>query len=101
MLMPQPTACIIVSIIMTATASDCSSFQASLPPSRHPYLERQLDFDQGGVDRDLNKIADSIINWEMNLSVELGLTNNEIHDIKAEHPINNALQRSVGIIATS
>ena len=55
---------------------------SSLPACVRPFLEQQLDWDHGGVDRDLNAIAEHILDWEEKLSTPLELTRTEIHDIK-------------------
>jgi hypothetical protein len=56
-------------------------------------LDQQLDWDHEGVDRDLNKIAYHMLDWEEKLGTYLGLTVVEVHDIKAKHPNNPELQR--------
>ena len=58
-----------------------------------PLLEWQLDLDHGGVDRDLNEIADHSLDWEVKLSVPLGLTATDISDIKKKYQNEPALQR--------
>ena len=59
----------------------------------HPHLEWQLDLGHGGVDRDLNEIADHSLDWEEKLSAPLGLTAIDISDIKTIHQNKPALQR--------
>ncbi len=66
---------------------------STLPASVHPHLERQLDWDHEGVDRDLNEIADVMLDWEVRLSSHLGLTDVDIHDIKEIHNKQPSLQR--------
>lgn len=66
---------------------------SSLPVSVRCYLCRQLDWDHEGVEKDLHKIADSMLNWEEDLSAALCLTAVDINDIKAVHLNNPALQR--------
>jgi hypothetical protein len=66
---------------------------SSLPASVHPYLEKQLDWDHEGVDRDLNEIAHYMLNWEEKLRIHLGLTVVDVHDIKDKYPSKPELQR--------
>ena len=56
-------------------------------------LEQQLDWDHGGVDVDLNEIADHMLDWEERLSTHLGLTHIDISDIKEIHLYQPPLQR--------
>ena len=56
---------------------------SSLPTSVQPYLDKVLDWDQEGVDKDLIVIAHHMLGWEEQLSAQLlGLTQEDIHDIK-------------------
>ena len=66
---------------------------SSLSPRVHPLLEQQLDWDHGGVDIDLNEIADHMLDWEDRLSARLGLTNTAINDIIKTHLHQPPLQR--------
>ena len=66
---------------------------SSLSPCVHPLLERQLDWDHGGVDVDLNEIADHMLDWEERLSAHLELTRIDINDIKEIHSNRPPLQR--------
>jgi hypothetical protein len=68
--------------------------------SAHPHLDKQLDWDQEGVDRDLIEIAHCMLNWEEKLCTDLGLTVEDAHDIKAKHQNNPELQRWVFLIPT-
>ena len=64
-----------------------------LPPAARPYLDKELDWDNDGVERDLCEIADQMSDWETKLAVPLGLTLTDIHDIKSKHPNQPVLQR--------
>jgi hypothetical protein len=66
---------------------------ASLPPAVQGHLQQRLDWDNGGVDKDLSEIADYMLNWDGILSVPLGLTERDIHDIKKIHHDSPSLQR--------
>jgi hypothetical protein len=51
-----------------------------------------LDWDNEGVDKDLNMIAEPMLDWEK-LSSHLGLTRANIHDIKKSNINEPELQR--------
>lgn len=77
---------------------DAFSFQmhayiASLPLDVRPHLDELLDWDNDGVDRDLCKISNKMLEWEGELAPHLGLTQFNIHDIKDKHPRHSLLQR--------
>ena len=57
---------------------------SSLPATAEEYLDKELDWDQGDVDRDLSEIATSMIEWEERLAPLLDLTDVEIHDVKKD-----------------
>ena len=78
---------------MNFSASDYQAYLSSLSPHVHPFLEQQLDWDHGGVDVDLNEIADHMLDWEDRLSAHLGLTRTDIRDIKLIHLYESPLQR--------
>ncbi len=69
------------------------SYVSSLPPPARLHLELQLDWGHKGVDKDLNEIADHMMDWEEKLSTHLELTHTDIHDVKAIHKDNPVLQR--------
>ena len=54
---------------------------ATLLASARSHLERQLDWGHGGVETDLCEIAHVMLDWEVNLSTHLGLTEVDIYDI--------------------
>ena len=65
----------------------------TIPPSIRPHLERHLDWGHGGVETDLCEIAHHMLDWEERLCTHLGLTEVDVHDIKAVHFGNPPLQR--------
>ena len=66
----------------------------SLPASAHSLLDKQLDWNHEGEDRDLISIAHHMLDWEEKLCVHLGLTEVDVHDIKKIHSSNEPeLQR--------
>ena len=60
---------------------------SSLPASARPHLELQLDWVA------LCEIAHHMLDWEERLCTHLGLTEVDIHDIKAMPIGNPSLQR--------
>ena len=65
---------------------------STLPACARPHLELVLDWGHEGVDKDLNEIADQMIEWQEKLSAALGLTGVDIHDI-TEGGHSQVLQR--------
>ena len=65
---------------------------SSLPNNVSPFLCNKLDWDNDGVEKDLDAIARKMSNWEAQFAINLGLTRVEIEEIRAE---NHALQRYV------
>ena len=74
----------------TSVVSD----QETLPLCVRPYLERQLDWGHGGVEKDLSEIAKHLDNWE-EVAPHLELAPIDIHDIKEKHQNKPSLQRCV------
>jgi hypothetical protein len=66
---------------------------SNLAASVNPHLQQLLDWDSQGVDKDLIEICEHMLHWEGKLSAWLGLTEVDIHDIKAKHPWEPLLQR--------
>ena len=64
-----------------------------MPSDAHPYLDKQLDWDNGGVDKDLNEMAREMVEWEERLSTHLEMKHSEIQDIKATSKDSPVLQR--------
>ena len=75
-----------------------SSHVSSLPVGARPHLELQLDWGNEGVDKDLIEIAYHMLDWEEKLCSHMGLTEVDVHDIKAIHRDNPELQRHVSAI---
>ena len=71
---------------------------SSLPPPARPHSELQLDSGHDGVEKDLHKIAEHMLEWEEKLSAHLGLTPVDISDIKKRNHSNPELQRCVNSI---
>ena len=70
-----------------------SSYVESLPPSAHPYLELELDWDHCDLEKDLREIAHYMLDWEEKLATYLELTRVDIHDIKETYTSKPVLQR--------
>ena len=68
-------------------------YVATLSASARLHLKLQLDWGHGGVETDLCEIAHVMLDWEERLSTHLGLTEVDVHDIKAMHFGNPPLQR--------
>ena len=58
------------------------AYLSGVPDSHLRHVDQELDWDNEGVDRDLNSIADSMLEWETNLTSAFNLTQVDIHDIK-------------------
>ena len=54
-------------------------------------LKKRLDFQHGGVEKHLAKIADAFVDWDINLANLMGLTRIEVSDILSDN--NKILQR--------
>ena len=74
-------------------AGSYESYVARLDPSRHPYLKKKLDWNSGGVDKDLSEIANEMKAWDQILDIKLGLTPVQISDIMETYPTKPILQR--------
>ena len=62
-------------------------------------LDKELDWDNEGVDKDLNEIADEMIDWEeKRLDTLLELSRPQIHDIKHTNLDRPILQRYVCMV---
>lgn len=76
------------------TADTTSDYISRLPPQAHVYLDYLLDHGHGGVEADLVAIAGPMVDWKEKLSIPIGLTLTEIHDIEmGQNRDNHALQR--------
>ena len=56
-------------------------------------LDQMLDFENGGVSKHLEQIADSIHEWEGAVAKELGLTPTEVAAITLKYPGELKLQK--------
>ena len=73
---------------------DLKYYISLLPDTAYNHLNEELDYNNKGVDVDLNEIAEDMTEWEERLTSYLGLTRTNIHDIKKEIDILS-LQRCV------
>lgn len=55
-------------------------------------MDREIDFDSGGIPKHLGQIAYSLDKWEGQIADELGLTTADIANIKTQYPTNLKLQ---------
>ncbi len=60
------------------------AFMRDLPDSSHTYLDKEIDFDNGDIHKDLQEIARAMIQWEI-LAPYLDLTYANITDIKQDY----------------
>lgn len=65
---------------------DYESYVSRLPNNVRPYLDKELDWDNKGLYKDLNEIARWMLHWEETLSTHLELTDPEIYDIVQQSP---------------
>ena len=75
-------------MFFTSVVSD----QETLPLCVRPYLERRLDWDHGGVEKDLSEIAKHLDNWK-EVAPHLELDPINISDIEKIHHCEPSLQR--------
>ena len=68
------------------------AYVESIPKEYRYVLDKMLDFDHDGVQRDLGEIADAMDEWEGKIAEELRLTNVETQRIKDKHPRRLDLQ---------
>ena len=66
-----------------------------IPKENRYMLQRKLDFQHGGVEKHLNKIADAFVNWNENLADLMGLTRIERDDILTVYANRPILQRYI------
>ena len=71
---------------------NASIYFDSVPQSNRYKLDKKLDFDHDGVQRDLGTIANSMDEWEGNIAEQLQLTSPEIEAIKVKFPGKLPLQ---------
>ena len=70
---------------MLISYSDYEEYVSRLPSSTRTCLSEVLDWDNNGVDKDLNDIAVSMLEWEVKLAVPFLFTQSEIDDLKEAH----------------
>jgi hypothetical protein len=76
---------------MCLTTGSCASvYVSTLPTSARRYLDQPVD-----RKTDLDLIADPMLHWEQKLLTHLGLTEFDVHDIKASLPMKPLLQRLI------
>ena len=86
--------CLVIHSFCNAWNIATSGFISGLPPQARVFLDYQLDQGHGGVDKDLVAIAEPMVDWKEKLSVPIGLTRAQIHDIeKGQYRDNHLLQR--------
>lgn len=64
-----------------------------IPDSERWKLDREIDFENLDVPKDLGRIADSMTEWEGSVADELGLSIPDRNDIKDKNPLKPSLQR--------
>ena len=64
---------------------------SSLPASAQNMLDKELDWDNEGVERDLYKLAEHMVDWEEKLAAPLSLTATDVFEINKNS--NPVLQR--------
>ena len=75
--------------------ADLETYFASVPEKNRYKLDKKLDFDHDGVQRDLGTITNSMDEWEGNVAEQLQLTRHEIEAIRKKHPGDLPLQTLV------
>ena len=74
---------------------DYQRYISRIPKENRYMLNEKLDFQHGGVEKHLNKIADAFVDWNNNLAVLMGLTRIERDDILTVYANNPTLQRYI------
>ena len=77
------------------SAIDIEPIISSLPDNAKCHLDKHLDHDNEGVDRDLNAIADKMEDWKVKIATHLRLTPIDMSDIELKYPQQPVLQRYV------
>ena len=75
--------------------ADLETYFASVPEKKRIKLDKKLDFDHDGVQRDLGTITNSMDEWEGNVAEQLQLTRPEIESIRTKYPGDLPLQTLV------
>ena len=72
-------------------ALTCEDYASCVPEGNRYKLDKEVDFEHGGVQIDLMQIADFLLNWEL-AAPSLGLSPIEISDVQSNDR-NAAMQR--------
>ena len=83
-------------LICIIACTGVQDYVLSLSESVRPFLDKVLDWDHDGVDKDLDAIARMMIDWEDKFAIRLGLRHMDIEDIKSENR-DPLLQRLVHV----
>ena len=75
--------------------ADLETYFASVPEKKRIKLDKKLDFDHDGVQRDIGTITNSMDEWEGNVAEQLQLTRHEIEAIRKKYPGDLSLQTLV------
>jgi hypothetical protein len=59
---------------------------SQLAASAHGYLDRQLDWDNRGVERDLHEISKVLVDWKVKLCDHMQLKRHEVYRAVASTP---------------
>ena len=71
-----------------------SDFISHLTPQARKFLDYRIDQGHKGVNKDLNTIAEQMVDWKEKLSDPMELTRAQIHDIEmGQYRDNHELQR--------
>lgn len=72
--------------------ADYEQYVSGLPPLARGYLSEVLDWDNKGVNKDLDKIAHFMTNWEEELSSGLEIPYVEIENLKVDNKSDKLLR---------
>ena len=65
--------------------TEYDEFVASLPTKAREFLQKEIDWDHGGVEKDLDYIARQLTDWETKLVIPLSFTPQEVDLLKEKH----------------
>ncbi len=68
-------------------------YKNSIPDKNRYKLKNKLDFENRGVDEHLVEIAKSMIKWNEDLAIPLGLSEAEVHTIISDNQNHTTLQQ--------
>ena len=80
-------------LVSSSTDSEVMDYLASCNLNSSSHLEKILDWNNKGVEKDLIEIAKHLTEWEEKLVSPLGLTHTEKKDIKVKYAREPELQR--------